>query len=193
MKLISLNKILLFLSIVIVFSCESEYTKLVKNELASGKKNDSIFYGLKFGQTRNDFYKICWGLNREGIATHGPTNNYVQTILYPQDSTKTTEKIRMLFYARFNPENIITSMDLKFSYVAWSPWNKDLVADKLLPKIQDTLMKWYPGNPFIMVKNKKNILVKVDGNRQIQLTKESDRDVSVLIEDLAYKYNNLNM
>ena len=81
-------------------------------------------------------------------------------------------------------------MDVKFSFVAWAPWNDDLLADKLLPKVKDTLMKWYPGNPFIKVKN--NILVKVDGNRQIQLAQESDRDVSVLIEDLAYKYNNLN-
>lgn len=95
----------------------------------------------------------------------------------------------MLFYARFNPDDIITSMDVKFSYLAWAPWNNDLTSEKLIPKIQDTLMKWYPGNPFIKVR--KDILVKVDGNRQIQLKKESDRDVSVLIEDLAYKYNHL--
>ena len=50
-------------------------------------------------------------------------------------------------------------------------------------------MKWYPGNPFIKVKD--DILVKVDGKRQIQLLVESDRDVSVLIEDLEYKFNNL--
>jgi hypothetical protein len=190
MKLKGLNKVFLLILILLVSSCQSEYTKLVKTELASGKLNDSIFHGLEFGQSKDDFFKICWNLNNEGIATHGPTNSYVQTILSTQDSTKLTDNIRMLFYAKFNSENMITSMDVKFSYVAWSPWNKDLLADKLLPKVQDTLMKWYPGNPFIKVKN--NILVKVDGNRQIQLAQESDRDVSVLIEDLAYKYNNLN-
>ncbi|REE83321.1 hypothetical protein BX611_0610 [Lutibacter oceani] len=190
MKLISLNKVFLFLLILSVFSCQSDYTKLVKKELASGKQYDSIFHNLKFGQTKSDFFKICWGLNEEGIATHGPSNNYVQTILKSQDTTNSTEDIRMLFYAKFNPENIITAMDVKFSFVAWAPWNDDLLADKLLPKVKDTLMKWYPGNPFIKVKN--NILVKVDGNRQIQLAQESDRDVSVLIEDLAYKYNNIN-
>lgn len=173
-----------------VFSCESEYTKMVKNEMASGKQNNGIFYGLKFGQTKKDFFKICWDLNKKEMVTNGPENNYVQVILYPQDSTKTTEKIRMLFYAKFSPDNIIRAMDVKFSYVAWSPWAKDLLADKLLPKVQDTLMKWFPGNPFIKVKN--DILVKVDGNRQIQLAKESDRDVSVLIEDLPYKLKNLN-
>lgn len=190
MRLSSFNKSIFLLVIFIVFSCQSDYTKLVKKELASGKKNDSIFYDLKFGQTKKEFFEICWDLNKEGIATHGPNNNYVQTILYPQDSTKTTEQIQMLFYAKFNPENIITAMDIKFSYLGWLPWSEQFGADNLLPTVQDTLMKWYPGNPFI--KAKKNILVKVDGNRQIQLKKESDKDVSVLIEDLAYKYKKMN-
>ena len=60
------------------------------------------------------------------------------------------------------------------------------MADALLPVVQDTLLKWYPGNPFMKMEN--GISVKVDGNRQIQIKKESDRDVSVLIENLEYKY-----
>jgi hypothetical protein len=190
MRLNSFKIGVLFLLIISVSACESEYTKLVKSELASGKINDSVFYGLKFGQTKSDFFNICWELNKKHLVTHGGNNSYVQTMLHPKDSTKTIDKMVMLFYAKFNTDNIITAMDVKFSYLAWAPWNKDLTSEKLLPKIQDTLMKWYPGNPFIKVKN--DILVKVDGNRQIQLSKESDRDVSVLIEDLAYKYNNMN-
>ena len=49
-------------------------------------------------------------------------------------------------------------------------------------------MKWYPGNDFMKVND---VLVKVDGNRQIRLKTKSDQDVSVIIEDLAYKYYNL--
>lgn len=189
MKLSSANTLMVLLLMVGLNSCQSKYTKLVKSELALGKHNDSIFYGLKFGQTKDQFYNICWELNKKKLVTHGPSNNFVQTFLYPQDSTKTIDKIRMLFYARFNPDNKIVAMDIKFSYDAWSLWNKKYTSDKLMPKIKDTLMKWYPGNSFIKTKN--NYLVKVDGNRQIQLSRESDRDVSVLIEDLAYKYNNL--
>ncbi len=188
MKSIKCN-ILILLLVLLVASCQSDYTKLVNKELKSGVKNDDIFHGLKFGQTRTDFYNICWDLNSRRIATHGPDNNYVQTILYPQDTTQTTKLIRMLFYAKFSPDNIVRSMDVKFSYVAWAPWNTDLLSDKLLPKVQDTLMKWYPGNKFITVRD--NILVKVDGNRQIQLAIDSDRDVSVLIEDLSYKIKQL--
>ncbi len=190
MKFVNLKKILLFSVLVVLFSCETEYTKLVKKELSSGKINNNVFYNLELGQSRKDFYRICWNLNRRGIATHGPSNNYVQTFLIPKDSTKLTEKIRMLFYAKFNSNDTITAMDVKFSYVGWSPWNRELIAENLLPVVQDTLLKWYPGNPFIKTKN--GYLVKVDGNRQIQIGKESDRDVAVLIEDLAYKYNNLN-
>jgi hypothetical protein len=190
MKLNRFSKIVMLFSILIIYSCQSDYTKLVKKELASGKKNDSVFFNLKFGQTKDHFFETCWNLNKKQILTHGPNNGYVQYFLNPKDSTKTTEKMRMLFYAKFDPDNIITAFDVKFSYVAWAPWNTDLLADKLLPKIQDTLMKWYPGNSFSKVKD--DILVKVDGNRQIQLKVESDRDVSVIIEDLSYKYNKLN-
>lgn len=188
MKLNRLKKLGIFLVIILVCSCQSEYTKLVKSELASGKTYNSVFHGLEFGQTRKEFYEICWNLNKQGIATHGGKNENVQTILYPKDSTQKTKKIKMLFYAKFNPDDIITAMDVTFSYVAWAPWNKDLESDDLLPVIQDSLMKWYPGNTFMKVKN---TLVKVDGNRQIQLKTETDRDVSVLIEDLKYKLNHL--
>ena len=188
MKLINFNLALIAL-VLLVSSCQSDYTKLVKKELKSGIHKDTIFHGLKFGQTKGDFFRICWDLNKKKIATHGPDNSYVQTILYPQDSTQITKKIRMLFYAKFSSDDIIRAMDVKFSYVDWAPWNTDLLSDKLLPKVQDSLMKWYPGNEFMKVRD--NILVKVDGNRQIQLAIDTDRDVSVLIEDLSYKINHL--
>lgn len=188
MKLINFKTALIAI-VLLASSCQSDYTKLVKKELNSGKQKDSIFYGLKFGQTKSDFFKICWELNKKRIATHGPDNSYVQTILYPQDSTQHIKKMRLLFYAKFSSDNIIRAMDVKFSYVAWAPWNTDLLSDKLLPKVQDTLMKWYPGNKFMKVRD--DILVKVDGNRQIQVKIESSRDVSVVIEDLSYKINHL--
>lgn len=179
---------LLSLVIVLLIACQSDYTKTVKKELSSGKENNAIFHGLEFGQTQNEFFEICWNLNKQGLATHGGNNQNVKMFLHPQDSTKTTETIEMLFYPKFSPNNKIIAMNVKFSYTAWSLWNKDLESDDLLPVIKDSLMAWYPGNDFMKVKD---LLVKVDGNRQIQLNIESDKDVAVLIEDLAYKYNNL--
>ena len=190
MKYLSLNNlkiIVLVLSNFFVYNCQSEYTRLVKNELSSGKKNDAIFFDLKLGNTRKEFYQICWDLNKKELVTNGP-NSYVMLYLTPADSSQTGKKIQMLFYGKFNSDDIMTGMDVKFSYDGWALWNKDLYADKLLPVVQDTLLKWYPGNPFM---NVRDVLVKVDGNRQIQLKQESDQDVSVLIEDLEYKYKTL--
>ena len=172
----------------LIFSCQSDYTNLVENELDSGVKHDTMLYDLKFGDTRKEFFKKCWELNKKGIATHGPANNYVQVFLNPKDSTNTVDKISLLFYSTFNENDITTGMDMKFSYVAWAPWNKELQADKLLPVVKDTLMKWYPGNKFMEVNDRE---VKVDGNRQIKIFQESDRDVAVIIENLAYKYEKL--
>lgn len=190
MTLRNVVKVLMIFLVIMMSSCQSDYTKLVKRELASGKQNDSIFYRLKFGQTRSYFFKNCWELNKQQLLSQGPNNGYVQAFLHPQDTTDRVHDIRMLFYPRFDPNDKIISMDVKFSYVAWAPWNKDLHADKLLPRVKDTLLKWFPGNKFMKVRD--SILVKVDGNRQIQLSEGSDRDVSVLIEDLNYKLNKLN-
>ncbi len=188
MKYPNFKIILVVVLTLTMFNCESEYTKLVKSELSSGKKNDTILFNLNFGNTRKEFFAKCWELNKKELVTNGPANNYVQVLLEPKDSLESYKSIQMLFYGKFNSDDIMTAMDLKFSYEAWSPWNEDLQADKLLPVVQDTLLRWYPGNPFMKVKN---VLVKVDGNRQIQLKQESDKDVSVLIEDLEYKYKTL--
>jgi hypothetical protein len=181
--------IILIFSIALLVSCQSDYTKLVKKELASGIKHDTVLFDLSFGNTRKEFYQICWDLNKNGIATHGENNNYVKTILGLKDTLNKVKKIKLMFYARFSKKDIIRGLDMKFTYTAWAPWNKELTAEKLLPSVKDTLLKWYPGNPFL--KLKRDILVKVDGNRQIQLKIASDREVSVLIEDLSYKYKKM--
>jgi hypothetical protein len=188
MRYSNFNIALILLLILTVSACQSEYTKLVKNELASGKRNDSIFYNLRFGNTKTEFFKICKDLNRKHLVKQGPSNTNVQALFNPRDTSEVFQKIKMLFYGVFNSDNIMTGMDVEFSYEDWALWNKDLYADKLVPVVQDTLMKCFPGNPFMQVKGS---LVKVDGNRQIVLKQKSERDVSVRIEDLEYKYKTL--
>jgi hypothetical protein len=189
MKFNKFNIIALVFSIALLISCQSDYTKLVKKELASGIKHDTVLFDLSFGNTRKEFYQICWDLNKNGTATHGENNNYVKTILGLKDTLNKVKKIKLMFYARFSKKDMIRGLDMKFTYTAWAPWNKELTAEKLLPSVKDTLLKWYPGNPFL--KLKQDILVKVDGNRQIQLKIASDREVSVLIEDLSHKYKKM--
>tara|TARA_R110000796_G_scaffold250788_4_gene380716 strand:- start:79493 stop:80092 length:600 start_codon:yes stop_codon:yes gene_type:complete len=186
--------ILAFTIIIVLNSCQSKYTKLVKNEMKSGVVHDTIIFDLKFGDTKTTFFKRCWDLNKQKLVSQGPNNNYVQYLLPDKkDSTTRVNDINMLFYAKFDSKNKIEAMDFKFNYVSWAPWNEKQYATALLPIVTDTLMKWYPGNDFLEITKKDNqkMLVKVDGNRQITLYPDANtRDVSVLIEDLRIKIAN---
>ena len=168
--------------------CESDYTRLVKSELRSEVHYDSLVFDLKLGDTKKEFYEKCWSLNKKGLIMQGPENNYVQYFLGP-DSLATS--IRMLFYGDFNEAQIMHAMDMKFSFIGWAPWNKDLQSDRLLIQLRDSLQNWYPGNVFIRVDfdtEPTSMWVKVDGNRQIAMHVSGFQDVVVRISDLKEKY-----
>ena len=83
---------------------------------------------------------------------------------------------------------------MEFSYDGWSPWTPELQSDKLLFVAMDTLKNWYPGNDFFLLENKKlktNTYVKIDGNRQIIVHTQGDKDVKVTLEDLREKFPTL--
>lgn len=184
--------ILLLISTIFFYSCQSEYTKLVKRELNSGVKKDSLLFELKFGDSKKDFFDRCMELNKKGLLTQGPTNNYAQYNLKETKTTSQTSDIILLFYATTNENYIINGMDMKFYYSAWAPWNENLKAKQLLPRVKDTILNWFPGNKFIDIalKNNSQISVKVDGNRQIKVFSDpNSKDVNVLIENLNEKYN----
>jgi hypothetical protein len=186
-----------YLIIVLVFtivSCESDYSKLVKRELATGIKNDSLFFGMKFNDTKQDFFDICKDLNGKNLISEGPQNKFAKYTIKSKIEKEST--IQMLFYGIFNKEKIMTGLDMRLSYDAWSPWNKKYYADKLIPSIKDTLQKWFPGNDFIQVdlkKLNKVAYVKIDGNRQIKMFSLNNEVLSVKIENLDKKseYNDL--
>jgi len=181
---------ILLLLILFVSCSESKYSKLVKTEMAKNIVNNSLFFEMKFGQTRQEFHDQCWKLNNEKIISQGPNNNFVQYYLPMKKGDSSINSIRMLFYGIFDEEKIMTGMDMQFSFNSWSLWNESLHSDKLLTNVKDTLQSWYPGNDFIevrMKKSKKDILVKVDGNRRIIIEPlMNNKDVDVRIDDLRY-------
>jgi hypothetical protein len=150
--------------------------------------NDSLIFGMKFGQSSQLFYDQCWRLNNKKIITHGPSNKFVQYELPVKKGDSTKNAMTMLFYGIFNKEKIMTGMDMKFYYVAWSLWNKSLQSDKLVPVVKDSLRSWFPGNDFITfpAKNTEGLIhVKVDGNRRIIIEPlKNTKDVDVRIDDL---------
>jgi len=191
MNLKILSRAGIVLMLVLTQSCtESEYSKLIKTEMAKGIVYDSLLFTMKFGQQRQQFFDTCWKLNQKGIVANGPGNNWVKYKLPLKKNAPSETEITMYFFGDFNDEKIMTGMDFQFYYNAWSLWNKNLQADKLMPVVMDSLKKWYPGNDFIKVpieKDSTHLFVKIDGNRRIVLKPIDDkRLVKAKIDDLRY-------
>ncbi|PKA98832.1 hypothetical protein B0O79_2526 [Flavobacteriaceae bacterium MAR_2009_75] len=177
----------------LIASCSSsvsQYQELVDKEMASEKRYDSILFGMKFGQTKKQFFERCWKLNKKGVIKQGPNNKFVEYRLPLKKDQNLKDAIIMLFYGIFDRNNTMTGMDLQFSYNAWSLWNENLQSSELVPSVKDSLLKWYPGNDFKLLKMPKDtnsVFVKVDGNRRILIKPIDDpRIVKARIDDLRY-------
>jgi len=186
-----INRAFYILFILLLSNCKrAEYDQLIKAEMNSGIVNDSLIFGMKLGQPKQSFFDQCWQMNKEGKIIQGPKNNFVQYDFPMQQGDDKTKAMRMFFYGIFNDDKVMTGLDLKFTYVAWAIWNKDLHADKLIPVVQDSLVKWFPGNDFIKIaleNDQKEVYVKVDGTRRIIIEPvASTKELDVRIDDLRY-------
>jgi len=158
----------------------SEYQQRIEKELSSGVRQDSLFMGISFGMSKMEFYSHCEELNRKGIFHEGPQGTSVE---YKLSDLKHDSKIT--FFPNFY-ENKIYEMPVVIAYDGWAPWNKNLSADSLRVDVLELFEKWY-GKGFIEVQNpgKGTTLVKIDGNRQIEIYEpEYDNEVIVLFTDL---------
>ncbi|MBC6367223.1 hypothetical protein DDT91_10505 [Algoriphagus sp. AK58] len=162
-------------------SCQSEYEKMEKRELASGKVVNDLFFGLELGMTQKQFFETCWNLNKEGVLTNGPTELSVQhSLVFPSGNPG-----KMRFYPKFD-EGKIYLMPVEFIYDGWSPWNEDLAVEKLREDVVKLFEKWY-GEGFIEVSNEDKsqiAYVKMDGNRRIRIFKKHISAVRAEITDL---------
>src|SRR6187551_1258365 len=80
------------------------YKKLVKKELATGKRVDSLFFGIRFGMTRKEFYAHCWELNKKGLFTDGQNN---MAVLYKLNHNELRHNGSMNFYPEFYKNRIV--------------------------------------------------------------------------------------
>ncbi len=179
-------------SIFLMMSCRSEYDKLVKSELASGIVNEDLFLGLKMGQSRMQFYSICWTLNSDKVISHGPDNKNVKYEIPKEDLLDEDRQVDILFFGIFDDDNIMRGLSMRFYYVAYADWNEELHADKLIHKVKAYLLDQFGGNDFIQIDlgiNDIKSYVKVDGNRQIVVYPKDTKEVMVKIEDNRFKLN----
>src|SRR5664279_269647 len=178
-----INWIILFIIIgVIISGCSprAKYNRLLKHELASGVKCDSIFMGLYFGMPEKEFYVHCWKLNKKGLIRQGETNT---TVLYHMKN-ELKYPASMDFYPKFK-DGKITEMPVKFKYIGWAPWNKELTSEKLQSEIVRYYEKIYGGS-FIEVKDPKrgSVFVNIKGNRRISVFVQNDLFAWAVFSDL---------
>ena len=183
-----------FFVIMLTVACsQSQYDKVVKRELATGKEYNEMMFDMKIGLSKKEFYGKCWQLNKEKLVAQGPSNQYVRHVL---DSVSPiynpSSRIEMLFFGLFDDEDLMRGMRFRFSYTAWAPWNKELQPEKLQEEIKGMMKTLYPGNDFFNLDTKVNdqpIAVKIDGNRLITVYVFDNRFVQAYIEDLNAKYD----
>jgi len=166
----------------IIYGCSprSKYERILKNELASEVRYDSLFMGMYLGMAEKDFYTHCWKLNREGLIKQGSANTTVEYELKDELKYPAT----MNYYPEFYRDSIY-EMPVRFLYKGWTPWNKKLSSDNLTADV----LEWYEniyGDGFLKVIHPKQGIayVKVNGNRRITIFKEDDMHVWAIFTDM---------
>ena len=188
-----MNQIRLFTySIILLFiSCQSDYERIVKRELKSGKNYTDLIFDLKIGQTQKKFFTDCWELNKKKLINQGPSNKFVRHVL---DSVSPiynpNDNMELLFYGIFDESKILTGLKMRISFLGWDPTIKKLQKEYLLIEGLKMMEFIYPGNAFFKLKKEINgspIMTKVDGNRLITAYVFDNRFVQLTIEDLNNK------
>ncbi|MFZ9982664.1 MAG: hypothetical protein ACO3FI_11600 [Cyclobacteriaceae bacterium] len=177
----------LALAIMVTGCLQSEYTKLVKEELATGVRKDSVVFDIELGDSRDEFYAKCTELNKQQLIMQGSGAFSVQHFFKDSLVHSKPREIKLLFSPIFDKGDTLAGMDLDYSYSDWAPWNKSAQSDSLEVYLIRLLELKFKGNPFIEVKSQNVPLkVKVDGNRRMVIVKKNEQIVSVKVQDLLH-------
>lgn len=165
-------------------SNENKLEKVIRKELASGVRDDTLFLGLEFGINQQEFYDHCWALNKQGLVREGAENMSVRYMF--KDSLE--NPISFDFYTDRLADESIHRYYASFYYYAWV-LNRHLQSDRLFPMLVPILMDWYGGNePFYQIIDGKKHMYKIDGNRMIDLVIHNESTVVAIFSDLSYYY-----
>jgi hypothetical protein len=171
---------------VLCFGCQSDYTKLVKEELSKGVRYDSILLGIHLNDTRDEFYGKCYDLNKAQLISDGGSG-FVHYILKDSVVHKSPEEINVLFRPNFDNKNHMAEMLVHLSYPGWASGLPRYSSDSLGVRTIQLLEHLYGGNKFVAAHvGEEEIPVKVDGNRRIFLEKLDGQTVQLKIQDILH-------
>jgi len=181
MNLYKFSYTIIFLTFLGLFACGegSQYKRVVKAELASGERHDSIFLGFHFGMANKDFFDSCTELNKQRLIYQSGRGINVS---FQMDLLE--EPVEVDFFPNFY-EGVIYEMETAYRYVNWSPWKKDLTGDKLKYRLLAVYEKTY-GEGFMEIASAdgKIAYVKVDGNRRISIYQLDEQVVRIIFTNL---------
>lgn len=178
----------LILLIPFLVACfQSEYTRMVKNELAKGVRKDSIILGINLGDSKDDFFGKCMDLNAQHLITQGNDGTSVQYLFVDSIEHQTPAHLRLLFKPVYDDKEKIAEIQMEFSHQGWAPWNEKLQSKVLFPVAEKILLNWYEGNNFVDAEVAgQKLRVKVDGNRRILMYIKSDQSIAIQVQDLLH-------
>lgn len=159
---------------------ESDYERMVQQELNSGVRHDSLFLGFRLGMQKEHFFDHSWQLNQKKIVTGNSQVEY--------ELENLSAPAKMVFYPDFHNDRIYR-MPVEISFKAWAPWNRHLYSDSLANELVDMYSEIYGGG-FIKTTHpeiEKEAWIKVDGNRRIIIYRKDDMKVRAEFLDLSVK------
>ena len=191
---LNLNRIfftIIIFSLIVGCQRKSEYSTILTRELEKKSEFNDLIFDMKIGQSRQDYFDICYQLNKQKKIISGERSLNPELILKSKNGSTKGSNIKMSFNGIFNEKKTMRGFEMRFYFTGWSNWNKDLSSENLLFQLKDTLRKWFPGNDFFKVNFENNLSaeVKIDGNRRILAYKVNSKDVAVRIEDMSGKYD----
>ena len=194
LNFLNLNRIFFTIIILIlIVGCQkkSEYSTILTRELEKKNEFNDLIFDMKIGQSRQDYFDICYQLNKQKKIISGERSLNPELILKSKNGSTKGSNIKMSFNGIFNEKKTMRGFEMRFYFTGWSNWNKDLSSENLLFQLKDTLRKWFPGNDFFKVNFENNLSaeVKIDGNRRILAYKVNSKDVAVRIDDMSGKYD----
>ena len=180
--------ILIFHFFLTILGCKSEYEKMADRELRKNVKEDSLFFDYRLGESKDSYHEKSWDLNHNKIVVQGRSYTFMKYVFQDPKAPKKQNDFIMEYTGGFNKERKLNNMKVIFSHVLWVPWNEDYHASQLLPRVLDSIERWYGGNEFVKYEFKNDtiatIYVKVDSDRRFRAYIENTQDIIVKIDDL---------
>jgi hypothetical protein len=176
----------IFVSVLLPAACgrRTSYEEWESSELAKGIRHDSLFLGLRFGMTRQQFFDHCQKLHEQGLLTEGGLQSGAISARYTLSNGLPHVAI-LNFYPDFYKDTIY-KMETDLKYDAWAPWNKQLFADSLKKALVGLFEQWY-GKGFVKLTDphRGDVWLKIDGNRRIVISGINDIYVRAIFTDLT--------